>query len=133
MQYPTPSVPRPQTSCHPAWMVVNFGDELTWLADTMAHDFSLSPASPFFHSPIAQRSSGPAIRRAEGNNTAAVKRVLPFVIACHWHPLFSNGSRKNGFVLTVSTRALKDASRSSLSVLFHQYGTRPHRISTSSR
>ena len=38
--------------------VVNFGDELTWLADIMAHDFSLSPVSPFFHS-----SHSPAIVR----------------------------------------------------------------------
>jgi len=82
---------RLQDNGHP---VVNFGDELTWLADTMAHDFSLSPASPFFHSPIAQRSSGPAIRRAEGNNTAAVKRVLPFVTPEELAKTISSDPRK---------------------------------------
>src|SRR5437899_3736108 len=46
---------------------------------------------------------------------------------------FLNGSRKNGFVVTVSTRTLKVARRSSLSGLLHQKGTRPQRISTSSR
>src|ERR1700719_3597758 len=39
--------------------------------------------------------------------------------------LFLNGSRKNGFVVTVSTRALKVARRNSLSGLLHQNGTRP--------
>src|SRR5580704_15240300 len=47
--------------------------------------------------------------------------------------LFLNGSRKNGLVVTVSTRALKVARRNSLSGLLHQNGTRPHLIATSSR
>jgi hypothetical protein len=49
------------------------------------------------------------------------------------HRLCLNGSRKNGFVVTVSTRALKVARRNSFSGLFHRYGTNPQRICTSSR
>jgi hypothetical protein len=49
------------------------------------------------------------------------------------HRRFLNGSRKNGFVVTVSTRALKVARRNSLSGLFHQYGISPQRICTGSR
>jgi hypothetical protein len=44
-----------------------------------------------------------------------------------------NGSRKNGLVVTVSIRALKVASRNSLSGFAHQYGTRPQRNLASSR
>ena len=42
-------------------------------------------------------------------------------------------SRKNGFVSTVSARALNVAIFTSLIALLHQRGTRPQRIDTNSR
>ena len=61
-------------------------------------------------------------------------KLLPFVVAGTRQRFVLNGSRKNGLVFTVSTRALNVESRwSSFSGLFHQKGTRPQRISLSSR
>src|SRR6202012_2424013 len=93
----------------------------------IVQDFRRSPVSRFFHS--SHRPA--AVSSSEPSRAVKYHGCLPSAVSCHSEcPHIGirqrrrlNGSRKKGLVVTVSTRALKVASRSSLSGLLHQNGT----------